>query len=50
MTANTALVYHANKLLVLHEGDLPYAVRRVSLFNCMQAFASCYSTLHLHLC
>ncbi|DBA75024.1 hypothetical protein WJX77_000411 [Trebouxia sp. C0004] len=26
-TANTALIYHANKLLVLHEGDLPYAVR-----------------------
>ena len=27
-TANTALVYHANKLMSLHEGDLPYAVRR----------------------
>ncbi|KAL3133697.1 hypothetical protein ABBQ32_008196 [Trebouxia sp. C0010 RCD-2024] len=26
-TANTALIYHANKLLALHEGDLPYAVR-----------------------
>ncbi|KAK9918068.1 hypothetical protein WJX75_000916 [Coccomyxa subellipsoidea] len=26
-TANTALVYHANKLLALHEGDLPYAMR-----------------------
>ena len=26
-TANTALVYHANKLMSLHEGDLPYAVR-----------------------
>jgi hypothetical protein len=25
-TANTALVYHASKLLGLHEGDLPYAV------------------------
>lgn len=25
-TANTALVYHANKLMSLHEGDLPYAV------------------------
>ena len=25
-TANTALIYHANKLLALHEGDLPYAV------------------------
>ena len=25
-TANTALVFHANKLLALHEGDLPYAV------------------------
>lgn len=30
-TANTALIYHANKLLVLHEGDLPYAVRHPSL-------------------
>lgn len=25
-TANTALIYHANKLLALHEADLPYAV------------------------
>ena len=30
-TANTALVYHANKLMSLHEGDLPYAVRRPSV-------------------
>ena len=28
-TANTALVYHANKLMSLHEGDLPYAVCRL---------------------
>lgn len=26
-TANTALVYHARRLMSLHEGDLPYAVR-----------------------
>jgi hypothetical protein len=26
-TGNTALVFHAKKLLALHEGDLPYAVR-----------------------
>lgn len=26
-TANTALVYHAKKLMALHEGDLPYAVQ-----------------------
>lgn len=26
-TANTALVFHANKLLALNEGDLPYEVR-----------------------
>ncbi len=25
-TANTALVYHAKRLMSLHEGDLPYAV------------------------
>lgn len=25
-TANTALIFHAQKLLALHEGDLPYAV------------------------
>ena len=30
-TANTALVFHANKLLALHEGDLPYAVHPSSL-------------------
>lgn len=24
-TANTALVFHARRLLALHEGDLPYA-------------------------
>ncbi len=26
-TANTALVFHGRRLLTLHEGDLPYAVR-----------------------
>lgn len=26
-TANTALVFHAKKLLALHEGDLPYVLR-----------------------
>lgn len=26
-TANTALVFHARKLLALHEGDLPYVLR-----------------------
>ncbi|KAK9839226.1 hypothetical protein WJX81_002592 [Elliptochloris bilobata] len=26
-TANTALVYHAKRLMALHEGDMPYAVR-----------------------
>ena len=26
-TGNTALVYHAQKLLTLHEGDLPYHLR-----------------------
>ena len=30
-TANTALVYHARKLMALHEGDLPYAVRLAEL-------------------
>lgn len=25
-TANTALIFHAQKLLALNEGDLPYAV------------------------
>ena len=25
-TANTALVYHARRLLALHEGDMPYAI------------------------
>jgi carotenoid cleavage dioxygenase len=26
-TANTALVFHSNKLMVLHEGDVPHEVR-----------------------
>jgi carotenoid cleavage dioxygenase len=26
-TANTSLVYHANRLLALHEGDLPYQIK-----------------------
>lgn len=26
-TANTALAFHAGRLLALHEGDLPYALR-----------------------
>ncbi|KAK9808682.1 hypothetical protein WJX72_001857 [[Myrmecia] bisecta] len=26
-TGNTAMVYHAHRLLALHEGDLPYAIR-----------------------
>jgi carotenoid cleavage dioxygenase-like enzyme len=29
-TANTALVYHARRLMSLHEGDLPYAVRQAA--------------------
>ena len=28
--ANTALVFHAKRLLSLHEGDLPYAVRLIA--------------------
>ena len=36
-TANTALVYHARRLMSLHEGDLPYAVRpAASLHLCGQ--------------
>jgi len=26
-TANTSLVFHADRLMALHEGDLPYQVR-----------------------
>lgn len=29
--ANTALIFHAQKLLALHEGDLPYAVYKLEL-------------------
>lgn len=29
--ANTAFAYHAGRLLALHEGDLPYAIRCVNL-------------------
>ena len=36
-TANTALVFHAKKLLALQEADLPYAVRHLNLFS----FALC---------
>jgi carotenoid 9,10(9',10')-cleavage dioxygenase 1 len=30
-TGNTALVFHAKKLLALHEGDLPYQVHPPAL-------------------
>jgi len=42
-TANTALVYHARRLMSLHEGDLPYAVRQAAF--CGQC--SCESVCRL---
>ena len=32
-TANTALVFHAQKLLALHEGDTPYHVSSYLFFG-----------------
>jgi carotenoid cleavage dioxygenase len=41
-TANTSLVYHAGRLLALHEGDLPYQVRR-----CCRSEVIVYCLLHV---
>lgn len=47
-TANTALIYHANKLLALHEGDLPYAVSPLLLLFTLPACAPQFAAGHTY--
>lgn len=47
-TANTALIYHANKLLALHEGDLPYAVSPFLFLFMLLAFAPQFAAGHTY--